>query len=219
MAKLNRKEFAAFCRTTGDIVRVNISRGKIKEIIRAGKSTIDTEDPINQKFYKRYNAGPVPKEQKKTTKKTRKPPNETTEPSKGPKKSLEKTINSADFETEDWDTRKTIADALLQEAKAEKERMAVEKLAGKLLPVELIFTIVQIHNRTIFTTFQNDLDNFASVYCDILAGGDRKKLSEISGKLAQKLADTIQRAADVAQSSVENAIDDYQETRNRGERK
>lgn len=138
---------------------------------------------------------------------------------------LDESFEGADgeFQTEtsilEWAERKKKADALLQEAKAEKEQLAVQKLAGQLLPLELLNSIMQQNNRSIFSTFQNDLDNFASIYCDILANGDRKRLSEISNKLALKLEDTISRAKDVTLSSIENAISEYQETRNRGEKK
>ena len=120
---------------------------------------------------------------------------------------------------EDWPARKRKADALLQEAKAEKERLAVEKVAGQLLPLDLTLQIIQIHNRDIFATFQNDVENLASEFCDRLAGGDRKALAELTARLSAKLEDSIKRAADVAQASIESVIDEYSETRNRGERK
>ena len=92
-------------------------------------------------------------------------------------------------------------------------------MAGKLIPVDLVFQILRIHNQDIFATFQNDAENLASIYCDILADGDRRKLSEITDKLNHRLQEIILRAKDVSMSSIEQAIDDYKEVRNRGERK
>jgi hypothetical protein len=97
--------------------------------------------------------------------------------------------------------------------------MQLQKLAGKLIPTELVFNVVNIHNRSIFSTFQSDVENQASIFCDILAGGDRKKLAEISQKLSERLQDSIQRAKDVAMSTLESEVEKYSETRNRGERK
>jgi hypothetical protein len=78
---------------------------------------------------------------------------------------------------------------------------------------------VQIHNRDIFATFQNDVDNLASIYCDIMANGNRSKLAEVSKALSEKLDSSVSRASEVAEASIQNAIEEYRETRNRGERK
>ena len=131
----------------------------------------------------------------------------------------QKKQNKKAEESVDWDLRKKKAETLLKERQAEKEQMQLEKLAGKLMPVDLVFSIIKSHNTEIFATFHNDAENLASVYCDILAAGDRKKLSEISEKLSLKLNDAIQRSKDVALSSIEAAIEEYSDTRNRGERK
>ena len=103
--------------------------------------------------------------------------------------------------------------------KQKLEALKVEKMAGRLMPVDLVFNVLRIHNTEIFATFQNDVENLASIYCDILAGGNRKKLAEISQKLSERLNDLIQRSKDVALSSIENAVEGYTETRSRGERK
>jgi hypothetical protein len=71
----------------------------------------------------------------------------------------------------------------------------------------------------LFFTLQNDAENLASIYCDILADGDRKYLSEITEKISEKLKLIIKRAEEVAEASIENAVEEYAETRNRGERK
>ncbi|AGF91166.1 hypothetical protein CHPG_00014, partial [Cellulophaga phage phi3:1] len=122
-------------------------------------------------------------------------------------------------ETSDWEKRKKIADALLQEKRVEKEHLQLEKLAGKLLPTDLVFNITKIHNTSIFATFQNDLENIASIWCDILGSGDRKKLAQMTEQMAVRLEDSVKRAEDVANAAIENEVDRYSENRNRGERK
>jgi len=122
-------------------------------------------------------------------------------------------------ETLDWDTRKKKAETILKERNAEKAAIELEKLAGKLLPLDLVFEINRVHNQTILSTFQSDMENLASIFCDVLAGGDRKKLSEVTDKLNIHLADVIERAKEVALSSIEQAVEEYTVVRSRGQRK
>ena len=117
------------------------------------------------------------------------------------------------------EVRKKVADTELQERKAEAEKVKLDKLAGKLIPVELVDNILGIYTRSIFTKFQSNLERLASTYTDILAAGDRNKLSEISGKLAESLDEIIKGSEEVAGKSIGQAIDDYSEVRSRGERK
>lgn len=227
MALLNKEEFAAMCRTTVAILNTNISRNKI--IYDKDDKIIDTDDPLNKAFFKKYKKLAEDKDAKtKLPTKIEDIYNDVVEKvsakvtstvDANEKESKQKKSREKSQSIVDWSERKTIADAQLQEARAEKEQMQLEKLAGKLIPIDLNYTIVNIHNTTIFATFHNDVDNLASVYCDILAGGDRKKLAEISSKLSEKLADCVKRASQVAESSIRNAIEEYEETRNRGEKK
>lgn len=225
MALLTRKEFAAMCRTTTAIVTTNISRGKVIEFDKK----IDTENVINQEFFDKYlkkaqaekDKLPSPEEIDQMYKETvetleQKAKAEVTTKHKKAKRDEN---NAKWLEAHEWDIRKKKADALLQERKAEQAQLQLEKMAGKLIPVDLVFEIIKVHNTDIFATFQNDAENIASIYCDILAAGDRKKLSEITEKLNYKLDDAVKRAKDVAMASINNAVEEYSQTRNRGERK
>ena len=225
MGIYSRKEFASLCHTTAAVVSTNIQRGKIVEF----EKTIDSDNAINKRFFNKY----FKKHQEeiqasKRVKEIEQNYDDVVEKvvAKATQKTKETKTNAARKkqnkkaeESVDWDLRKKKAETLLKERQAEKEQMQLEKLAGKLMPVDLVFSIIKSHNTEIFATFHNDAENLASVYCDILAAGDRKKLSEISEKLSVKLNDAIKRSKEVALSSIEAAIDDYSETRNRGERK
>lgn len=68
-------------------------------------------------------------------------------------------------------------------------------------------------------SFENELVNIASVYCDILAGGDRSKLSEIVDLMRQHLSTVIKETKKNAAKEIRGAIDEYSVTRSRGERK
>jgi len=227
MAELSKDEFAAICRTTPGVINTNIHRNKLVYDIESKK--LDTDDPINKAFFKKYQKLHEEKTKKERISKSITDAYDqvvekvTTDVSKKIKSNevTEKKTKSREKSQAvvDWAERKLQADTLLQEARAEKEKLNLEKLAGKLIPVDLVFNILNIHNHDIFATFQNDAENLASVYCDILAGGDRKKLSEITTKLSEKLDDAVRRAKEVSMSSIENAIDEYREVRSRGEKK
>ncbi len=208
MAELTRYEFASLCNTTHPIITTNIKRGKLVEV----NKKLDTENALNAAFIQRYH-------KKNLEEKTKKIEQVYTEVVETPSKSSVKDVNEKSQRIVDWDLKKKKADALLQERKAEKELLTLEKLAGKLIPLDLTYKIINAHNHEIFATFHNDLENLASIYCDILAGGDRKKLSEINNKLGQRLEEIISRAKDMAESSIEIAVEEYSETRNRGERR
>jgi hypothetical protein len=95
----------------------------------------------------------------------------------------------------------------------------MDKMAGKLIPVDLVFRILNIHNKSIFSTFQSDAENLASVYCEILADGDRGKLSEVTDKLSKIINDSVVKAKDLSEMELENAIAEYSEHLNVGQRK
>jgi hypothetical protein len=80
----------------------------------------------------------------------------------------------------------TSSNALLQEARAEKERLLLEKQAGRLLPFEVLKEVSQVHNRSVFVNFYNHLDNLASIHCNIMCNSDREKLAQVSEILAKK---------------------------------
>lgn len=229
MAQLNRQEFAAMCHTSKAVITTNINRGKLIELDKK----IDTENVINREFFERYDAkfkassAKMPssqeidklyKETVQTLEKAAEEEVKTKRTKTKQKAENDKKLKEA-LEIHKWDTRKKKADALLQERKAEQAQLQLEKMAGKLIPVDLVFSIIKVHNTDIFATFQNDVENLASIYCDILASGDRKKLAEITEKINFKLEDIIKRAKDVATASIENAVEEYAQTRNRGERK
>lgn len=229
MSLYTRQEFANLCGTTKAVVTTNINRNKIKLF----DTKIDSENAVNKAFFLKYskkNEAEIkqrnkPKPAKETinelydkvVKRSKKEPKTSKHLTEQEEQRL-KDLEEAEI-VQSWELRKKKADTLLQERKAEKESMQLQKLGGKLLPTDLAVNIIRIHNQSIFATFQNDVENQASIFCDILAGGDRKLLGEITDKLGEQIGVCIKRAEEVAMQSIENAIDEYTDTRSRGERK
>jgi len=244
MAKLTRKEFAALCHTNAQVINTNVGRGNL--VVEFKK--INTENAQNKAFFDRYQkkfdderksinqtytevVKPIPKPKKKplaeplpeVKKKANKKPAIVNSDSRSKKNQDDNPAPSAaDINSQaivDWNTRKKKADAELVEYRAEHERLKIEKMAGKLIPVDLVFQILNIHNKSIFSTFQSDAENLASVYCEILAEGDRNKLAEITDKISVIINLNVEKSKDLSQMELDNAIEEYSETLNRGQRK
>lgn len=230
MSLVSRKEYAAISKTTVSNVNVYVSRGKV---IVEDDGLIDTDNPINKMASDNWIKLHFEKEEKKKLDALRKEAQEKVQSQhkiKGYEKpKVEKAVkrgrkpkSRADKKTEfilDMDKRKKQADVLLQERKAEVEKLKLDKLAGKLIPVDLVFQVLNIHNKSIFATFQSDVENLASIFCEILAEGDRSKLSEVTQKISEKLIETVEKSRDLADLEIDNAVAEYAETRSRGERK
>jgi len=226
MSIVTRAEFAALCNRDVKFVNVYVSRKKVMPMLE-DSSMIDTENPVNILFAKTQKKND---EQKK--KESKKPPSaapsieklykdvvEVVEVEKTKRsRSTKKEIDQAD-EMLSWDARKKRADALRAESAAEKEKLQVEKMMGQLMPTELVQQIFRINLQSIFKEFEAGCLNIASTYCDIMAGGDRALIGKVTDELRYLLDDTIKRSKEVAGIEIQNAIEEYAETRNRGERK
>tara|TARA_B100000953_G_scaffold290249_1_gene275089 strand:- start:8885 stop:9694 length:810 start_codon:yes stop_codon:yes gene_type:complete len=231
MAELSLKEFAAMCRTTAAVVRTNIHRGKIAYIKE--DKIIDTSDPLNAAFFEKYTEK-AEKEDRARKKKSKvsddidelynevvsRASDEVKEKTRQKERKQRAKKSAAESKKKmDWTERASKADTLLKERKAEIELLKIEKMNGKLLPIDLVFRLLNIHNRSIFTSFQRDIENIESKFCDILAGGDRQKLSMIHDEVSKILDNSVSEAKEMAEKDIDNAIDEYAQTRSRGERK
>lgn len=222
MAEFTRKEFAALCYTTVLVVNTNVSRKKVL-INEDGK--IDSEHPRNKLFFDKYIAKRDKEAKMLKDQANQKLYKEVVEVVKVPEvkkrtKRKNKTTPDSDLATEtmDWELRKKKADALLQERKAEKEKMSLEKMAGNLLPVTLVENIFTINLKSIFKTMELSLENIASLTNDML-GGSRDDLADITKMQREALSKAIADAKENTFNEIEVAVSEYQEVRGVGERK
>ena len=230
MSLVSRKEYAAISKTKVSNVNVYVKRGKV---IIEDNGLVDTENPINKMATNNWIKLHFEKEEKERIDSLRREAQEKVQ-SKNEingyeKPQIEKAVkrgrkpkSKVDKHTEELlslDQRKKQADVLLQERKAELEKLKLDKMAGKLIPVDLVFQVLNIHNKSIFATFQSDVENLASIFCEILAEGDRSKLSDVTQKISEKLIETVNKSKELAEMELDNAVSEYAETRSRGERK
>jgi hypothetical protein len=224
MAEFTRKEFAALCHTTVLMINTNVSR---KKLVVNEDGKMDSEHPRNKAFFNRYNLK-YQKEIKKLKEQASKNTNlyeqvvevvKTPEVKKETKKKRKPTSDEKlATDTMSWELRKKVADALLQERKAEKEKMSLEKMAGNLLPVNLVENIFTINLKAIFKSMELELENIASLTNDML-GGSRDDLAAITKMQREALSKAIADAKENGGNEIEVAVNEYQEIRGVGERR
>lgn len=200
MAIVSLQEFADSLGMPYDTAKKNAQRGNI---VRGTDGKIDTENPVNKVFFDKKKAlistKPVKEQSEKPTKKT-----------------VERVTGQTESQKQylDLDLRTRIATAEAKEHESALKRMQLEKMAGNLLPVDLVENVLVINLQTIFKTFEGELENIASLFVT-----DRKELTEVMTKQKELLAKVIEKAKSDAMHEIDNAIDEYKEVRSRGERK
>lgn len=226
MKLVTRQQFADLCGTTTAVINTNISRGKI-QVQSDDKSVLDKDAYINALFLKNRtkkskDIKPDVKEIERLYNELVVPVESTPPPAAQPKKSSrsKKTVGEKQAEeATNWDLRKKIADAKKAEASAEKEELSVSKMMGQLMPVDMVEQILRVNIQHIIKEFENSSVNIASIFCDMLAGGNREVLADMISKLRLELQDSVRRVEEASSREIEGVINEYAETRNRGERK
>jgi len=214
------QEFSEFCGVSQNIISVNVGRGKV---IKDEYNLIDITNPINIRFKRRRDF--LATEEGQSTLQNTKAisrgaeKHKRTESAKREVKKILKDAAKKKTPMELWREKKIIADAKKAQYEAELKAVQLEKAMGKVIPIELLHTILKINIQHIFIGFENELQNIASVYCDVLAGGDRKRLAEIIAKMREVLERIINRTEQSAGKEIELAIEEFAEVRSRGERK
>lgn len=242
MAFLSRKDYAVLCGCTVQKVNTYVTRNKV--LVLPNKM-IDTENPVNKLFQSgekklTKEKVEVKRAAKRETKKELKPTAVTgigakgkavddemqgavvqlfTTPKTKEERDLDNLVKKQEIEEKDYELRKTKADTEKAEHQAQLANIQVEKLMGKLIPVDLVSQILSVNIHHIYRTFENDMNNISSIYCDILAGGNRDKLSEITAKLRSRLEEVVKSTKEVSMMEIENVIKEYADVRARGERK
>jgi hypothetical protein len=201
------KSLKEFCESMGmpyDTAKKNAQRGNI---IKGTDGKIDTENPINRLFFDKQIS-------LKGTKITK-----TSSETKG--KKVFENQTSLSFNQKQYvelDLRTKIATAESKERENELKRIQLEKQAGNLLPVDLCEKIITINIQAVFKSFEGEMENMASIYNEEF-GGNRTTLVNIVKKQREVFARAIKKAGEDADYELKNAVDEFQDTRDRGQRK
>lgn len=215
MARLNKKEFGELCGIGVNNVTTYSLRGKI---VIGKDGFIDTTNETNQLFIeKRKSKKDSPSEPASKT--AAKPRAKTYEEIEGESEGEDSDEDSTGIPSLTTSERKK---KHLETIKIAKEidllNLREEKLKGIVVPSELIKPLFLQHNQSIVSEFKNTADEI------IRAIAKRKSLNaneiaEIKGELVKIINVSIGKATKASVRSVDIIINDFSDTRGKGERK
>ncbi len=212
MALLSRSEFGKLVGKTRNLIAYHVSKNKLLETETETGKKLDTTEPINRAWLHENGFSNVPKhsEYKTKTISTHKP--NTIDVSELVKDKKTK-------ELIDWDVRKKEADTILQEKKIESEQLKIDKLAGELMPIDLVQKLITINIQNVYKIMTQNHDRMASKYCSILAPGNREMISKIRDEMDIMLNDVVDDTKDTVILEIEKLIHTFSATRTKGQRK
>lgn len=201
MALKSLEEFGDSMGMPYDTVKKNAQRGNI---IKGTDGLIDTENPKNKVFYDKKIALLGTKSVVK---------DDNTKEKKPVDKPIGQTASQKQYA--DLDLRTKVAVAEAKERENELKAIQLEKMAGKLLPVELCEKIVVINIQAILKGFRSEKETMTNIFVERF-GGSRKDMVEINMELDKILEVVIKKAKKDAGFEIDNAVNEYQEIRGRG---
>lgn len=232
-----------------DVKKLNvyISRGKVS-VSLANKKLIDTENAKNSAFISQWVMAnglkakgiDIPRPSKESKAEKPKPivktgsanlpapsspgvtrPVVRPEPSAQPKeiKRKEAYQQAKDQQYADLEVEKKEKEMQMLDLKIQREELLLNKSAGQLLPIDLVTGILKRHAGVFLKNFEKGCDNIASIYCNIMAGGDPKMLVRISEHMKKELSTCVLNAGRDADQEVDILVDEFSQTLLRGQRK
>lgn len=222
MSLLKVKEFAAAIGMKEGTVKVHLNR---KKLVKNSNGYIDTELEKNRLYIKEQTDGKGLYNIEQAVEKSAEDPGSSKDSKTASK---QKSIVFHDKRSPEQKARDKVYDdielrqkkAALNNAErsAELKQLELEKKAGKLLPIELAQKIMTINIQTVFRTFEGEAENIAGIFSEVL-GGTRADLAEIIKRTRESLEVAIRKAEEDSAAEISQAINEYAETRSRGERK
>ena len=121
-------------------------------------------------------------------------------------------------EIDDLDMRKRVSQTQSMEREAELKGIHLQRLAGNLLPLEVVERILIINIQSIFKNFESSIENMAMLTTEML-GGTRKDTSNIINKLRKELSIIIEKAKKDANYEITSEVKSVIENSTRAQRK
>ena len=114
--------------------------------------------------------------------------------------------------------RKLELDLERAEASLKLDQLKIEKMQGLLIPTDAVRTMNIFVVETIRTTFIQELDSIANIYCQIL-GATKDQFIEIRRNMAERVQVIMEDAKENLSTGTNGIVEDYREVRGRGESK
>ena len=119
-------------------------------------------------------------------------------------------LNGEKVNAKELALRKQVADVLKVERDAEKKKLEIEKLQGKLMPIELVEQILSIKLNTVFKEFEASIFSQVQMF---IPSNDREEIATATEKIRFSLADVIEKAREESADQIEAIINDYSQSR------
>ena len=119
-------------------------------------------------------------------------------------------LNGEKVNAKELALRKQVADVLKVERDAEKKKLEIEKLQGKLMPIELVEQILSINLNTVFKEFEASIFSQVQMF---IPSNDREEIATATEKIRFSLADVIEKAREESADQIEAIINDYSQAR------
>ena len=119
-------------------------------------------------------------------------------------------LNGEKVNAKELALRKQVADVLKVERDAEKKKLEIEKLQGKLMPIELVEQILSINLNTVFKEFEASIFSQVQMF---IPSNDREEIATATEKIRFSLSDVIEKAREESADQIEAIINDYSQSR------
>ncbi len=215
MALHSRKEFYEKCGVSKAYLNVNISRGKV---ILTG-NMIDDALPENAYFLEKRTdkgegstpAAPVKSKRGKPKKAV------TAEQVEIIQKKREEEGPDPDEETRSkWGLEKEQKRLAIIKAEEDIElaKMKREKMAGQLIPTDLVINLFAAHSKNITTNFHQAVESLLSNISKQI-GLDRKQVAEIRGQLIEVINLSVKDSVAASRKDIDSIVGEYSQKRDR----
>jgi hypothetical protein len=104
-----------------------------------------------------------------------------------------------------------------KEEDLEIAKLKRQKMAGEIIPVDLVKSVFSQLNKASQTAFKNAADDLLMEIQQV-SGFGREKMAELRGKLVLLVNKAIEESCSIAIDSVDSIVDEYREIRQQGER-
>lgn len=231
MAFYTARELADHINVAPSYVRVWTNR---KNLHKGADGLYDTDHPLNAMWIKlkraEYYGKPKHIEKRERERKT------VVKPQKiKPVKQKERTDWNDHKEVEvfkqSFKERDNADDQLLGELARKKEKLAIEKqiedikliraknakISGETIPTELVVSSFSIFGKATVTAFLNGADDILT-NISAMKGLTREEHAKLKGDLKRIINIAANDAVKIAQSQIDNIVDEYSQNRSRGER-
>ena len=220
MALHTKKDFAAICGIRLSALSTYISRRKV---VCSG-DYLDDADPVNIAFMEKWRsikqpdvpAPPLngkPRDERKVIEK----PDRSVPEKKIPRTKSDNQEFSFISPTNQLDAQIKSVELERKLEDLEIAKLKRQKMAGESMPTDLVKNTISVYSRSVSRSFNNAADNLL-VEFQTMADISREQVSIMRGKLNAIVNKAINDAYENAIDMVDNIVDEYSETRGKGDR-